>query len=83
MAKLAEVVTLYENNSRSIVDQLRRAADEIETETDENDRTETGIFIQFTEGEQIEIYGWGKLDNRFTAAGILMAAAQKLLREPE
>lgn len=81
MAELAEVITLYESNSRSIIDQMRKVADGIESETDDHDRTESGIFIQFTEGEQLAIYGWGKLDNRFTCAGILQAAIQKLLAD--
>ncbi len=78
--KLAEIHTIYENNSRSVIDQLRRAADSIEAETDEHDRTEAGLFVQITEGGGTEIYGWGKLDSDFAAIGYMHAAIDHLLR---
>lgn len=80
MTKLAEVVTLYETNSRSVVDQLREAASSIETETDDHDRTVAGIFVQITESGETVIYGWGKLDNDFHAIGYMHAAIDQLLR---
>lgn len=77
MTRLAEVVTLYDTNAGDIPGMLRQSADNIEAETDENDRTKVMVGVQVTHGGAVAIYGWGKID-RFTAIGALQAAVAKL-----
>lgn len=46
---LAEVVTLYDTNAANVADMLRGAAENIESETDADDRTEAIIAVQIAE----------------------------------
>lgn len=62
--KLSVVETIYESNARSIVDQLRKAADSIESEADEDVSPTTAIVaIQLSENGHIQLYGWGEVDD--------------------
>ena len=62
-----------------IVGSLRRAADSIEAETVDDDRTVTGCFVQITEGGEVRVYGWGKVGSRFEQVGFLQAAINDLV----
>lgn len=77
MTKLAEVHTLYDVNASDVAAMLRQSADNIEAETDENDRTRAMMGVQVTHAGTVAIYGWGKIE-RFEAIGILQAAITKL-----
>lgn len=75
--ELTLVATLYDKNASDVPAMLRKAAESIEAETDENDRTRAMVGVQLSHGEVISIYGWGSID-RFTAIGVLQAAITKL-----
>lgn len=79
-AKLAEVVTIYETNASNIADMMREAAGNIETETDENDRTKAMIAVQLTESGAVQIYGWGKTDT-MQAIATLQLGVGRLVRD--
>ena len=76
-SNLAEVVTLYETNASSVVDMLRQAADNVEKETDEDDRTEAIVAVQITQSGVVEVYAWGKTDS-VHALGVLHLGMQKI-----
>ena len=61
--KLVEVSVLYAARCRSIPDMLREAADSIESETDEHDRTKAMVAVQVTETGEAAVYGWGETDD--------------------
>lgn len=70
-----KVVRLYDwAMAADIVGSLRRAADSIEGETAEHDRTVAGVFVQVGESGNVELYGWGRCSDRFTVIGMLHAA---------
>lgn len=71
------VETIYDTNAADIPAMMRQAADSIESETDEDDRTRAMIAVQVTHGGAIAIYGWGAAE-RFAAIGALQAAIVKL-----
>lgn len=71
------VETLYDVNASDVPAMLRKSADTIAAETDEDDRTRAMVGVQLTYDGVIAIYGWGALD-RFTAIGVLQAAITKL-----
>lgn len=75
--ELSLVATLYDKNASDVPAMLRKSADSIEAETDEDDRTRAMVGVQLSHGEVISIYGWGALD-RFTAIGVLQSAITKL-----
>jgi len=75
--KLAEVHTLYKTNARSIPDMMRQAAESIETETDEHDKTKAMIAVQLSDDGEIQIYGWGETDD-LSAIGTLTKAIHQL-----
>lgn len=75
--KLAAVETIYATNASDIAAMLRQSADSIESESDDDDRTEAMMAVQFTQGGNIAIYGWGAVD-RMKAIGILQTAVAKL-----
>lgn len=77
MTNLKLVETLYETNASDVPAMLRKSADSIEVETDDDDRTKAMISVQVTHGGVIAIYGWGATD-RFAAIGVLQAAIVKL-----
>lgn len=77
MTKLATVHTLYDANASDVPAMLRKSADSIESETDDNDRTKAMIGVQVTHSGAVAIYGWGATD-RFAAIGALQAAIVKL-----
>ncbi|HEX8418561.1 MAG TPA: hypothetical protein VF638_00955 [Sphingomonas sp.] len=74
---LAPVTTIYEKNASDVPAMLRKAADSIEAETDDDDRTKAMMAVQVSHGGAIAIYGWGPVD-RFMAIGVLQAAITKL-----
>ncbi len=76
MKALAEVITLYPDNCRDIVAKLREAADSIESETDDNDRTEAVVSIMMHESGEVTIYGWGDAPSFKAMAMLAIAQAQ-------
>lgn len=80
MMALAEVKTLYETNCRSVPDMMREAAENIETETDEHDRTKAMIAIQVSESGDVLVYGWGETDD-VHAIGVLQMGIHRLLTD--
>jgi hypothetical protein len=81
MLKLAEVVTLYDTNASRIPDMLRKRADAIEAETEQDDRTIAMIAVEVTESGDLEIYGWGDTDD-FHCLGVLAMASARLAVGP-
>jgi hypothetical protein len=78
MVKLAEVVTLYDSNARTpIPDQMRIAADTIESETDDNDKTVAMVFVQLHESGDVQVVGIGDTDE-LHSLGCLTRALAKL-----
>ena len=76
--KIAEVITLYETNARTpIPDQMRIAADTIETETDDNDRTKAMVFVQLHESGELQVCGVGET-NELHSLGLLVKAVAYL-----
>lgn len=76
---LAPVHTLYETNSRSVTDMLRMVADQIDAETDEDDRTRAGIFLQVTENDGLEVFAWGDVTTVPETAGWLQMAVHQII----
>jgi hypothetical protein len=78
MTQLAEVVTLYETNARSIPDMLRQAADCIESE-EEGDCSPTVavVAVQLTADGSIQVYGWGDTTD-IHAMGVLHCGLQQI-----
>lgn len=79
--KLAEVVTLYDSNASQIPAMMRKRADTIDAETEDDDRTIATIFIEVTQSGDIEIYGFGATDN-FHCLGVLAMASARLAVGP-
>lgn len=79
--KLAEVVTLYETNARvPIPDQMRLAADTIESEGEEHDQTVAMVCVRVHESGDIQVTGWGET-NELHSLGCLTRALAKLAAE--
>jgi hypothetical protein len=76
--KLAEVVTLYENNASNIAAMMRDAADSIEGETDDDNRTEAVIAVQIAENGAIKVYGWGATDSMKAIATLELGKADMI-----
>ena len=77
--KLAEVIPLYQENCRSIPDMLRKAADNIETESEEGfSPTKAMIAVQISESGSVLVYGWGETDE-LSAIGTLQLGLHKLV----
>jgi hypothetical protein len=81
MVKLAEVVTLYDSNASQIPAMLRKRADAIEAETEQDDRTIASILVEVTESGDLEIYGFGATDD-FHCLGVLAMASARLAVGP-
>ena len=79
--ELAEVITLYETNANHIPDMLRKRAEAIEVETDEDDRTVAMIAVAVSESGDIEVYGFGDT-NDFHCLGVLSMASARLAVGP-
>ena len=77
--KLAEVVSLYETNSRDIPAMLRRMADDIEAGT-YGDVSEAAFVLC---GDTLEVFGWGPDQDGATSATLLQAGAMRLIRAVE
>ncbi|QNQ09271.1 hypothetical protein [Sphingomonas alpina] len=72
------VVPLYDKAmAADVIGSLRRAADSIEAETEQDDRTVSMIAVAVSETGNIEIYGWGQT-NSFHALGALAKGMAKL-----
>ena len=77
ITKLSQVIELFPNgNASDIASQLRQAADNIEIEGDEYDRTRAMIAVQITESGQVKVYGWGKTDTMHALASLVLATAK-------
>ena len=79
---LAEVVSLFPENAREVPAMLRNAADAIETEAEDDDRTVAVIAVQVTESGAVEVYGWGETDD-LHAVGALTAGVRSVLKATE
>lgn len=77
---LAIVETLFETNASDIAAMLRQAADNIESETDEDIRTEAIVAVQIGENGNIKTYGWGRTDT-LKAIGTLQMGIAYMTRE--
>lgn len=77
---LAEVLTLYETNCRSIADMLRQAAESIEDEVNQADcsPTKAVVALQLSEDGQVQVYGWGDTDD-LHALGLIERGKHELL----
>lgn len=73
------VVPLFEENAADIVAMLRKAADSIETETEDLDKTVAGVFLQVTESGEVLVYGWGEVHSKWHTVGILHAGIAELI----
>ena len=72
------VVPLYDKAIASdIAGSLRRAADSVAAETEEDNRTVALVTVQVCENGEIKVYGWGRTD-RFHAMGVLAAGLADL-----
>lgn len=80
--KLAEVVTLYADNRRDMPLRMREAADQIETETDEHDRTVGVLSIHAHESGDVRAFGWGDVDPK-GAVWMLVNALAKMVVPPD
>lgn len=76
MSKIAEVVTLYEANASDIPAMARKFADKLAS----GEYGDVSSVVVVTLGpETLDVFGWGReAGNRYYAAGLLTAAAQKL-----
>lgn len=72
---LAEVVSIYETNASDMAAMLRQCATSVESETEEDDRTECMVGIQFSECGRVKLYGWGDIDSYKTLAILQLALA--------
>lgn len=79
-SKLAEVVSLYEANSRDIPAMLRRLADDIEAGRYGDDVGEAACVIL---GDTMEVFGWGTVQDGASSATLLQAGAMRLIRAVE
>lgn len=77
--KLAEVVSLYETNSRDIPAMLRKMADDIEGGT----YGEVGEAAVVLCGDTLEVFGWGAAQDGCSSATLLQAGAMRLIRAVE
>lgn len=78
-AKLAVVETIFPENARQIPAMLRQAADNIEIETEDDARTVAMVVVQLHEGGDLQVYGWGAIDDH-SALGMLVRGQAKIMR---
>jgi hypothetical protein len=72
------VVPLYDGAmAADVVGSLRRSADSVEAETEEDNRTVAMIAVQVCEDGEIKVYGWGQT-HKFHAIGVLACAMAEL-----
>lgn len=79
---IAEVITLYDSNANDVVAMLRKRADIIEAQTDEDDRSVAVIAVEVTESGDIQVFGWGQTDD-FHALGVMAKASARLAIGPD
>ncbi|UQS94842.1 hypothetical protein Pam1_22 [Pseudanabaena phage Pam1] len=72
----ADIVTLYHANCADIPAMLRHAADNVEVETDDHDRTVSMVCLQVHESGDIQVFGWGATDTRDCIATLAIAQHQ-------
>lgn len=72
---VAEVKIIYQTNARNVVDQLRKAADSIES--GKADDVRGAVFVLAAPGGAVDVYAWGDLDNYMTL-GVLERAKRKV-----
>jgi hypothetical protein len=76
-----ELVELFpDGNVADVPAMLRGAAAAVESETDEDDRTEAFVAVQLHESGEIQVYAWGRTDS-LRAIGTLHLGAAWLERE--
>lgn len=76
---LAEVVTLYETNARNVLAMLRGLADDIEA----GKYGEVGEAAAVINGETVEVFGWGSVQDGASTAILLQAGAMRIIRAVE
>jgi chaperonin GroEL (HSP60 family) len=69
---IEEVKTIYEMNARQVVEQMRQAADKIESGKCEFE-IRGAILILAGRSRSVDVYSWGELDN-FSTLGVLARA---------
>jgi hypothetical protein len=75
MTDQLKVVPLHDKAmAMDIIGSMRRAADSVEAETDADDRTIAGVFVTVSAAGKVELYGWGRVTDRWTVIGMLHAA---------
>jgi hypothetical protein len=79
MSTLAEVISLYDTNSRDIPAMLRRAADDIEAGRF-GDVSEAAFVLY---GQTVEVFGWGPQQDGASTSLLLQAGALRLIKEVE
>lgn len=72
----ADIITLYQDNCADIPAMLKKAADNIEAETPDHDRTVSMVCLQIHESGDIQIFGWGATDTRDCIATLAIAQHQ-------
>lgn len=77
--KLAEVVSLYETNSRDIPAMLRKMAEDIEA----GRYGEVGEAALVLYGDTLEVFGWGSAQDGTSSSLLLQAGAMRLIRAVE
>lgn len=76
---IAEVVSLYETNSRNVIAMLRGLADDIEA----GKYGEVGDVAAVINGDTVEVFGWGPAQDGGSTALLLQAGALRLIRAVE
>lgn len=79
MTKLAEVHTLYTRNGRDIPGRLREAAEEIETENDDHDKTVAVLSLHEHESGDIRCFGWGDVSHKDAVFMLVTALARMVV----
>lgn len=76
---IAEVVTLYETNSRNVVAMLRELADDIEA----GKYGEVGEAAAVINGDTVEVFAGGSAQDGASTAILLQAGALRMIRAVE
>jgi hypothetical protein len=71
---VTEVKTIYEMNARQVVEQMRQAADNIESGKCDFE-VRGAILIIAGRTRSVDVYSWGELDN-FSTLGVLERASR-------
>lgn len=81
--KLAQVIDFPADNAGNIAAMLRQAADTIEGETEDDNRTEAIVAVQLHEDGSVQVYGWGRTETLKAIATLHLGAAKLVNGELE